>query len=596
MAANLSPLAGAAWQFFGNDGVPLAGGKLYTYLAGSTTPQASYTTSTGLVANTNPIILNSAGRLDNEVWLPAGVSYKFVLNNSLDVTLGTYDNIAGINDFAAAIAGVYAALASTSDNTKGDALIGFKQSNASGFLAGASARTVNTKFQEYVSVKDFGATGDGTTDDTAALQLAINSGASQLHWPAGTYMVGSVGLTGVSNQEWIGDGNGATTVKLSATPTNNYLVSWSTKSKFLVQDMAFDFNDMTSASSVILTLFTCDDFVIDNCRLLKMDKFGIAINTGNRFTLSNNFIQKTTAANTQNQAINISTFSGAVTFARVLNNYMKNSAMNLSGYSCVVSGNKIDTFKFGGGITMQADVNTYSNIITNNTITNGSGTDVNSTVCEGIENWGKWSVISDNLIYANGGTGITNAGKQTIIANNNIFNNGLTVNSPAISALSGTVSAVFYEGSECVISGNRCFDTSGAGGTQTYGYADNSSATSYNMLVGNNFKGNKTGPANILGTVYSFSGPNVFGSAAFAGATITNGSTSTTDISMPGARMGDYVSLSYSLDLLGLNLYGYVNADNNVKVKFYNGTGGSVTIAAGTVKGMSTKPAGYADY
>jgi len=345
-----------------------------------------------------------------------------------------------------------------------------------------------------------------------------------------------------------------------------------------------------------LTLFTCDDFTINNCRLLKMDKFGIAINAANRFVLSNNFIQKTTAANTQNQAINISTFSGAVTFARVLNNYIKNSAINMSGYSCVISGNKIDTFKFGGGITMQADVNTYSNIITNNTITNGSGTDVNSTVCEGIENWGKWSVISENLIYANGGVGITNAGKQTVIANNTIFNNGLTVNSPAISALSGTVSAVFYEGSECVITGNRCFDTSGAGGTQTYGYADNSSATSYNMLVGNNFKGNKTAPTNILGTVYSFSGPNVFGSVAFAGATIANGGTSTTDIALPGARMGDYVSLSYSLDLLGLNLYGYVSVDNNVKVKFYNGTGGSVTIAAGTIKGMSTKPAGYADY
>lgn len=596
MAANLSPLAGAAWQFFGNDGVPLAGGKLYTYLAGTTTLQASYTTSTGLIANTNPIILNAAGRLDNEVWLPDGVAYKFVLDTSLNVTIGTYDNISGINNFAAAIAGVYTELANTSNNAKGDALIGFKQSNASGFLAGASASTVNTKFQEIVSVKDFGATGDGTTNDTAALQLAINSGASQLRWPAGTYMVAASGLTGVSNQEWIGDGNGATIVKLSATPTNDYLVSWNTKSKFLVQDMAFDFNGMTSATSVILTLFTCDDFVINNCRLLKMDKFGIAVNTGNRFTLSNNFIEKTTAVNTQNQAINISTFSGAVSFARVLNNYMKNSAINLSGFSCVVSGNKIDTFKFGGGITVEASPNAYSNIITNNTITNGSGTDVNLTVCEGIENWGKWSVISNNLIYANGGTGITNAGKQTIIANNNIFNNGMTVNSPAISTLSGTVSAVFYEGSECVISGNRCFDTSGAGGTQTYGYADNSSATSYNMLVGNNFKGNKTGPANILGTVYSFSGPNVFGSVAFAGATITNGSTSTTDISMPGARMGDYVSLSYSLDLLGLNLYGYVNADNNVKVKFYNGTGGSVTIAAGTVKGMSTKPAGYADY
>jgi hypothetical protein len=147
-----------------------------------------------------------------------------------------------------------------------------------------------------------------------------------------------------------------------------------------------------------------------------------------------------------------------------------------------------------------------------------------------------------------------------------------------------------------VISGNRCFDTAGAGGTQTYGYADNSSATSYNLLVGNNFKGNKTAPTNILGTVYSFSGPNVFGSIAFAGATIANGNTSSTDITLAGARMGDYVSLSYSLDLQGLTLFGYVRADNNVKVRFYNGSGVSVTIGAGTVKAEVNKPAGYADY
>lgn len=596
MAVNLSPLAGAGWQFFSDAGVPLTGGKLYTYAAGTSTPAATYTSNSGLTANSNPIIFDAAGRLASEIWLTENVSYKFVLKTSVDVTVGTYDNIAGINDFATSLAGVYTAFANTSSNAQGDALVGFKQANASGFLAGATARTVSTKLQELVSVKDFGATGDGTTDDTSALQLAINSGASQLYWPAGTYMVGAAGIYGVSNQDWVGDGTGSTIIKLSATPTNNYLVSWTGKSKFLVQDMAFDFNDKTSASSVVLSITSCDDFIVDNCRLLKMDKFGIAINAANRFTLNNNFIQKTTAANTQNQAINISSFSGAVTFGKVTNNYMNNSAMNLSGVSCLVTGNRIEGFKFGGGITAEANPDCHSNVISNNVISGGVGTDVNSTVCEGIENWGKWSVISENIIYSNAGVGITNAGKQTVIANNTIFNNGVTVNSPGISSLSGTVSAVFYEGSECVISGNRCFDTAGAGGTQTYGYADNSSATSYNMLVGNNFKGNKTAPTNILGTVYSFAGPNVFGSIAFAGATIANGNTSSTDITLAGARMGDYVSLSYSLDLLGLTLFGYVSADNNVKVRFYNGSGGSVTIGAGTVNAVVNKPAGYADY
>jgi hypothetical protein len=47
MSVNLSLLAGAGWQFFTDDGVPLAGGLLYTYAAGTTTPQAPYTSSSG---------------------------------------------------------------------------------------------------------------------------------------------------------------------------------------------------------------------------------------------------------------------------------------------------------------------------------------------------------------------------------------------------------------------------------------------------------------------------------------------------------------------------------------------------------------------
>jgi hypothetical protein len=63
------PLAGAGWQFFDNNGVVLAGGKLYTYDAGTTTLRATYTDSTGATPNSNPIVLDSAGRVPNEVWL-----------------------------------------------------------------------------------------------------------------------------------------------------------------------------------------------------------------------------------------------------------------------------------------------------------------------------------------------------------------------------------------------------------------------------------------------------------------------------------------------------------------------------------------------
>ena len=88
--ARLAPYA--LFQEMDNNGNPLAGGKFYTYEAGTTTPKASYTDSTGTVANANPVILDSAGRAN--VWLGNG-AYKFVLKTSADVTIKTVDNLAG---------------------------------------------------------------------------------------------------------------------------------------------------------------------------------------------------------------------------------------------------------------------------------------------------------------------------------------------------------------------------------------------------------------------------------------------------------------------------------------------------------------------
>ena len=97
-AVSLSPVAGAGWQFFDNNGNPLSGGKLFTYAAGTTTNQVTYTSSSGNTAHTNPIILDSAGRVPNggEVWLANGLRYKFLLKTTTDVQLWSADNISGI--------------------------------------------------------------------------------------------------------------------------------------------------------------------------------------------------------------------------------------------------------------------------------------------------------------------------------------------------------------------------------------------------------------------------------------------------------------------------------------------------------------------
>lgn len=103
MAVRLAPIADARVQCFDDQGNVLAGGKLFSYAAGSTTKQNTYTSSTGLVANANPIVLDADGRTPNGVWITTGLTYKFVLAPANDTDpptspLWTEDNITGIGD------------------------------------------------------------------------------------------------------------------------------------------------------------------------------------------------------------------------------------------------------------------------------------------------------------------------------------------------------------------------------------------------------------------------------------------------------------------------------------------------------------------
>lgn len=92
---NLSCFAGVGQQFFDNNGNVLSGGLIYTYLAGTTTPAATYTDSTGNTAHPNPIVLDSAGKVPSggEIWVAQGVLFKYVIKTSEGVLLNTYDNV-----------------------------------------------------------------------------------------------------------------------------------------------------------------------------------------------------------------------------------------------------------------------------------------------------------------------------------------------------------------------------------------------------------------------------------------------------------------------------------------------------------------------
>lgn len=86
------------WQGFTPAGLPLSGGFVQTYVAGTSTPAATYTTNAGNVAHQNPIQLGADGRPPSEIWLQTGIAYKFILTDSLLSPIATYDNISGIQN------------------------------------------------------------------------------------------------------------------------------------------------------------------------------------------------------------------------------------------------------------------------------------------------------------------------------------------------------------------------------------------------------------------------------------------------------------------------------------------------------------------
>jgi len=254
MAVNLSPVFGVAGQLFNNNGDPLAGGKIYTYLAGTTTNTNVYTSVSGAIAHTNPIVLDGAGRVPSgEIWLTDGITYKFVVTDSANNLIGTYDNLSGINsnfinytgeqEIQTATAGQTVFTLTTmeyqpSTNSLSVFVDGVNQYGpgaqyayvetsstvitfVTGLHVGASVKFTSTqinaasygnafqisytppftasvatnvgdKLAQYVNAKDFGAVGDGVADDTTAVQNAISYAATvnaPLYIPEGTYLL-----------------------------------------------------------------------------------------------------------------------------------------------------------------------------------------------------------------------------------------------------------------------------------------------------------------------------------------------------------------------------------------------------------------------
>jgi hypothetical protein len=310
MAVNLSPVGGVAAQFFDNDGNVLSGGKIYTYSAGTSTPATTYTSSNGSIAHSNPIILDSAGRVPTgEIWLTDGINYKFVLNNSSNTLIGTYDNISGINsnfvaytnsqEIQTATSGqtvftlttmqyqvatnslsvfvdgvnqygpgaqyAYTETSSTSvtfvNGLHVGALVKFTSTQQQGAGAidasqvsytpagtGAVTTNVQAKLRQSVSVNDFGASSTATSaQNKTAIQAAINSGAKRIYFPDASYSV-DPGLTVNANglSLYGNSAIGGTALNFAAGASDALAVGTTTNvSGFSIRDIELNGNSTT---------------------------------------------------------------------------------------------------------------------------------------------------------------------------------------------------------------------------------------------------------------------------------------------------------------------------------------------------------------
>lgn len=95
-------------QLFDNNGLLLAGGFVYTYAGGTSTPLVTYADATGLSPNSNPVQLDAAGRCD--LWFSVGVAYKVVVTTELGSVLHTVDGIEVADPTATATTSQYADL------------------------------------------------------------------------------------------------------------------------------------------------------------------------------------------------------------------------------------------------------------------------------------------------------------------------------------------------------------------------------------------------------------------------------------------------------------------------------------------------------
>ena len=222
-----SPISAFPIQYSKLDGAPANGYYLKFYVANSTTPISMQTDTSGATSLAK-CKLNESGYPisnpddENTIFIPhlntSYEAYRFVLyENAADADANGTDGLPNLNSIQ------------TPWDSARDFINGVISSDDIPFIqsgTGAVATTVQTKLREIeVSVTDFGAVGDGVTDDTAAIQAALDSGALsvKIPKPSVSYRISAINVP--ANMEIETDGYATVLHQLSGTAVGTRMIN-----------------------------------------------------------------------------------------------------------------------------------------------------------------------------------------------------------------------------------------------------------------------------------------------------------------------------------------------------------------------------------
>lgn len=549
---------------------------------------------------------------------------------------------------------------------------------------GAVSRTALSKMRERVSVADFGAVGNGSANDTVAIAAAIASGAKIINFGPGTFLSDG-NITLGTGQTLIGQGSGATTLKLRTATAQPFIVAIDAPG-CAIRAMTLDANNLITYNSVIAGI-RCDDMAVEDTKLIGCERFGVAINSSNRVSVRRNRIYMPQllsvrvasltagAGGAANQVGLLATVTGgaptvaevflydttaggAVTNVRyqtqggigkgysvaagvptitfpavpsascvvalagskviainapcsysigadwvIADNYLLGGGINISTINAKVHHNHVIAPVYGSGLVTEQQSGTSGNDFAFNTLEFGGadqisglyiGPDTDNTMVTGMELWGVTDAMHDNVCRYNAGPGVSFGAANALCQNNQIYDNGkytLQQGGPYTSA--GLSSGIVLRGEDAtwnaqgsILSGNRCYDSAGAAGGQSYGIGAVGANALNISITDNDCVSNRVANYNIsLVLLRSWRGRRLVGSIAYDMASIAAGGQGSQGVTMSGLTASGWSLTAYhnAVSAAKLIVVPAYFAANSAVVYFSNLTASAIDIANGTL-------------